>query len=125
MLYSRFSLVIYFIHSISSVYMSIPSPNSSHPSPFPLWYPYVCSLCLCLYFCFVNKIIYTSFFGFHIYAFMYNIRFSLSDLLHSARQSLGPFMSLQMTQFPFFLGLSNIPLYVYTKSLSIRLLMDI
>ena len=37
--------------------------------PFLLWYPYICSLCLCLYFCFVNKIVYTNFFRFHIYVF--------------------------------------------------------
>ena len=49
--------------------------------PFLLWYPYICSLCLCLYFCFVNKIVYTNFFRFHIYALIYDICFSLSDLL--------------------------------------------
>ena len=36
------------------------SPSSSHP-PFPPWYPYVCSLHLCLYFCFTNKFICTIF----------------------------------------------------------------
>ena len=30
-------------------------------SPFPSWCPYICSLHLCLSFCFVNKIIYTIF----------------------------------------------------------------
>ena len=36
-LYSRFSLVIYFIHSINSVYMSIPISQFIPPSPpFPL-----------------------------------------------------------------------------------------
>ena len=44
-LYSKFLLVVYFIHSINSVYMSIQSPNSSHPL-FPTWYP-----CLVLYIC--------------------------------------------------------------------------
>ena len=34
------------------------SPNSSHHCPFPSWYPCTCSLHLCLYFCFANKIIY-------------------------------------------------------------------
>ena len=34
---------------------------------------------------------------FHIYALIYDICFSLSDLLHSVWQSLGPFTSLQMT----------------------------
>ena len=37
------------------------SPSSSHFLLSP-WYLYICSLCLCLYFCFVNKIIYTHFF---------------------------------------------------------------
>ena len=36
-------------------------PNSSHP-PFHPWCLYVCSLYLCLYFCFVNKIVYYRFF---------------------------------------------------------------
>ena len=30
-------------------------------SPFPFWYSYICSLHLCLYLCFANKIIYTIF----------------------------------------------------------------
>ena len=34
------------------------SLNSSHPS-FPSWYLYACSPCLCLYFSFANRIIYT------------------------------------------------------------------
>ena len=58
-LYSRFSLVTKFIHRINNVYMSIPA-SQSVPSPFPLpWYPYICSLCPCLYFCFASKIICT------------------------------------------------------------------
>ena len=64
MLDSRFSLFTYFIHS--TVYMSAPIsqffPPPPHPRPFPPWYPYICSLHLCLYFCFVNKIGYTNFF---------------------------------------------------------------
>ena len=40
-----------------------------HPTiPFPLWCPYICSLCLCLYFCFVNRFIYAIFSRFHMYA---------------------------------------------------------
>jgi len=39
------------------------SPSSSHHHPFPPSYPCICSLCLCLYFCFPNKIIYTIFLG--------------------------------------------------------------
>ena len=43
------------------------------PLPFPPWCPYIYSLCLCLYFSFANKIIYTIFSGFCMYSFMYCI----------------------------------------------------
>ena len=58
-LYSRFSWVICFIHinSINSVDMSNPVSQFISPS-----FPYVCFLCLCLYFCFVNKVVYIFFF---------------------------------------------------------------
>ena len=49
------------------------------------------------------------------------------QVLHSeeALRTLGPSTSLQITQFRFFLWLSNIPLYICaTSSLSIHLLMD-
>ena len=65
-LYSRFLLLIHFIHI--SVYMSIPisqfiiSP-SPPPAAFPPWCPYVCSLHLCLYFCPGNRFICTIFLG--------------------------------------------------------------
>ena len=63
---------------------------------------------------------------FHIPALIYDICFSLSDLLHSVWQSLDPSRSQQMTQFRSFSWLSNIPLYIYTTtSLSIHLSMGI
>ena len=42
------------------------NPNLPIPPtlPLPHWYPYICSLHLCLYFCFVDKIIYTIFLDF-------------------------------------------------------------
>ena len=40
------SLVIYFIQSISSIYMSIPISQFIPSHHFPLWHLYVCSLCL-------------------------------------------------------------------------------
>ena len=52
--YSGFSLAIYFI--LSSVHRSIPISQVSMLS-FPSWCSYACSLCLCLYFCFVNRFI--------------------------------------------------------------------
>ena len=50
---------------------------------------------------------------FHIQASIYNIYFSLSDILHSVQQSLGPSMYLQRAQLCAFLWLSNIPLSMY------------
>ena len=41
--------------SSSRVYMSIPNTQYIPPS-LPPWYQYVCSLCLCLYFCFANNV---------------------------------------------------------------------
>ena len=52
------------------------------------------------------------FFRFCIYAFVYDICFSLFDLLLSIGQNLGPSTSLQMTQLRAFLWLSSIPLYI-------------
>ena len=46
----------------------------------------------------------------------YGICFSLSDLLHSVWQTLGPSTSLQITQLCFFLWLSNITLYICATS---------
>ena len=47
-------------HSMQCIYVN---PISQFlPLPYP-WYPYMCSLCLCLYFCFVNKIAYSIFFS--------------------------------------------------------------
>ena len=40
----------------------------------------------------------------HMHAPIHNVCFSLSDLLHSASQSLSPSRSLQMAQFPSFLA---------------------
>ena len=59
MLYNMFSLVIYFMHSINSVYVS--TPISQFLPVFPPSCPYICPLQLCLCFCFTNKIIYTIF----------------------------------------------------------------
>ena len=103
--------------------MSIPI-SQFIPHPLPPWYPYVCSLHLCLYFCFANKIIYIFCFRFLICALINDICFSFSDLLHSVWQSLGPSTSLQMTQFHSFLWLSNIPLYIYVPHLLIHSSVD-
>ena len=121
-LYYRFSLVIYFTNS---VYMSVCLPI--HPtSHFPPCYPYSCSLPFFVLFCLVNKIVYTNFFRFPVYALIYSIRSSLSNFLHFVWQSLDPSPSLHMTQFHSFLWLSNIPLCICTtSSLSMPLLMDI
>ena len=123
-LYSRFLLVIYFIHI--SVYMSIPISQFIPPiPPPPLLSPlgvhtFVLYLCVSVS---AYKLVHLYHYSrFHIYTLIYDLCFSLSDLLHSVWQSLGPSASLQMTQFCSFLWLSNIPLYICTtSSLSIHL----
>ena len=113
----RFLLVIYFVDI--SIYMSvsisqlIPPPPSPHPPPhFPplvsiRWFSTSVSLFL------PCKPVHLYHFSiFHIYALTYNTCFSLSDLLHSVWQSLGPFTSLQKTQFRSFLWLIFHYIYV-------------
>ena len=87
-LYSRFLLVIYFIHI--SVYMSIPiSQFIPPPPPFPptTRFPPLVSIRLSstsvslLLPC--KQVHLYHFSRFHIYALIYNICFTLSDLLHS------------------------------------------
>ena len=126
--YSRFLLVIHFVHI--SVYMSIPISQFITPPPHPHHHfsPLVSirlfSTSVSLFLPCKPVHLY-HFSRFHIHALIYVICFSLSDFLHSVWQSLDPSTSLQMTQFCSFLWLSNIPLYIYTTSLSIRLLMGI
>ena len=90
--------------TFGSVYMSMLLfhfiPAYPSPSPCPPFY----SLHLHLYSCPTPRFIRTLFFlfRFHIYVLAYNICFSLSDLLHSVWQTLGPSTSLQITQFHFF-----------------------
>ena len=112
---SCFPLAIYF--TFGSVYMSIllsyfiPAYPSSSPCP------QVHSLRLCLYSYPAPRFITTSFFfRFHMYVLTYGICFSLSDLLYSVWQTLGPSTLLQITQFHPFLWLSNIPLYICATS---------
>ena len=55
-----------------------------HPTSSPASCPYICSLCLCLYFCFASKFISTIFFSrFQICTLMDDISLSVSDLFHS------------------------------------------
>ena len=128
-LYSRFLLVINFIHI--SVYMSIPIAQFSTP-PSPPHCGFLPLVSIRLFSTSVSQLLPCKavhlyhFSRFHIHALIYDICFSLSNLLHSVWQSLGPSTSQQMTQFRSFLWLSNIPLYVCTTtSLSIHLSMGI
>ena len=75
----RFQLDLYIVSTV--FYMSTPVSQFIPSRCHPPWYLYVYSLHLCLHFCIANKIIYTNFFRFHIYALIYDICFSLSDLL--------------------------------------------
>ena len=120
-----FPLAIYF--TFGSLYMSMPPSHfvPAYPSHTP--YPQVHSLVgLHLYSHLAPRFFISMFFlKFHICVLAYSICFPISDLLHSVWQTLGPSTSLQITEFRFFLWLSNIPLYICaTSSLSIHLLMD-
>ena len=79
------------------------------PPPFLPWYSYICSLCLCLYSCFANNIIYTISPLDSTCTCQCMIFVFLSDWLHSLWHSLGPSTHLQMTLFHSFLWLSNFP----------------
>lgn len=57
------------LNRVSIVYIIIPIFRL--PPPHCPWYPNIWSLCLCLYFCFANKIILYHFSRFHIYIYMY------------------------------------------------------
>ena len=63
------------------------SPNSSHTHPFPS-YPYICSLHLCLYFCFDPMILCTVFLDstymhqYTIFRFLFLTYFTLYDSLY-------------------------------------------
>ena len=112
------------LHIVSIVYVyQSQLPNSSlHPlSHWVSIHLFYMSVSLC----FVYKIVYTNFIRFHIYVLLYDICFSLSDLPHSVWQSLGLFMSPQMTQFCSLLWQSSVPFYMCITYLSISLLMDI
>ena len=74
-LYRRFSLVmdVYSVHTISSIYMSVTVSQFIPPPPYPLGI-HVCSLHLCVCFCFANRFICTIFL-FHINILIYNFFF--------------------------------------------------
>ena len=84
-LYSRFLLVIYFLHI--RIYMSIPisqfiPPPSPRTPATGLVSIHLFSTCVSLFLPCKPVHLY-HFSRFHIYALIYNICFSLSDLLHS------------------------------------------
>ena len=90
-LYRRFSWVIYF--RPSSVYILAPI----HPtplSPYPKGSVHLFSTSVSL-FLLCKQVQLYHFPRFHTYALIYDICFSLSDLLNSVWQSLGPSASLQ------------------------------
>ena len=117
-IFEFYFIYLFFIQQLLITYLfytcQSQSPNPSHPTN-PLgvhtFVLYVCVSVSALQIGFLYH-----FAKFHIYALIYDICFSLSDLIHSEWQSLGPPMSLQMAQFCSFLWLSNIPLYIYTTS---------
>ena len=70
-----------FLHTLLYIFQCY-SLNSSHPLLLLLCLQ-VCSLCFCFYSCSANRFISTIFLDFIYNVLIYNICFSLSDLLHS------------------------------------------
>ena len=104
--------------SVGIVYMSIPI-SQFIPLSFPPLYPYVCSLHLCLYFYFVNKIISTNFFRLYIYALTYDICFSLYETSLCMTVSRSIYVSINdPVQFLMIEQYSIIHIYIHTISLS-------
>ena len=95
-----------------------PPPISSHHPPFPLiiniFVPYICVSISAL------QIRLYHFSRFHIHALIYDVCFSLYDLLHFEWHALD-----SLTSFPLLLWISNIALYICTTSLSISLSVNI
>ena len=91
-LYSNFPLVIYFTYGniCFNTTLSVCPPSRSPDRSK------VCFLCPSLHCCPANRFISISS-RLRIYVLIYDICFSLSDLLPSVRQPLGPSTSLQMT----------------------------
>ena len=96
------------LYIVSIVY--IPQSQSPHqfipPHHFLPWDAYVCPPRLSLYSCFANKIIRTIFLDSTDYIGWYMIFAFLLLTYFTLYKSLGPSMSLWMTQFCSFLGLS-------------------
>ena len=116
--------------SLSILYMVVcicqsHSPNLSLSLPFPFG-NHSLYLCLWIYFCFINKFIFSGVALLRCRIKGYHIVFVFFCLTYLVRSSLGTSMLLQMTWFYSFLWLSNIPLCIYTtRSLYSYLLMDI
>ena len=53
------------IFDVISLHLLVPNYHSISPSPLPSWQPEVCSVCLWICFCFMDKFI-LSYFRFHI-----------------------------------------------------------
>ena len=110
------ALVIYFPYG--NVHVSVLFCQIIPQSPFPTEFKGLVSMSVSsCHYC-LSK--------FHIYALIYNICLSLTDLLHFVQQAPVSSTSLELTQMHFFLQLSNIPLSTcLITSLSIHLPMDI
>ena len=83
---------------------------------FPPWYLYICSLHLCLYFLFADKIIYTTFLD-----FTYNVLIRYFSLT-SVCMTVSRYIHVSASGTISLLFMANIPLYIYTTSLSIPVL---
>ena len=112
----------YIVFCISWKLLIYPSPT-----PFPLWWPYDCFLCLWLYFCFINQFICVIIFRFHINVLSYDICLHLAYFTYYDNPWVHPHFCKWHCFIPFN-GLVILHIYsicIYHIFLSIPLLMDI
>ena len=107
--------------SIPYIIVCICSPQTPNPSLSLLlwpWQPHICSLCLWICFCFVDKLICVIFYIPRVSAIIWYLSFSvwLTSLWWS---SLGPFVFLQRTLFHRFSRLSSVLVYIHSTLSSV------
>ena len=114
-------MIIYFI--TGSLCLLILFTYFTHPPPYPLWQPSVCSLYLWVCFCFIMVL--------HLFCFLdsqckkNHMIFVFVWLISLSIITSRSIHVIENGKVTLYLWLSNIPLYIYTtSSLSVNLLMD-
>ena len=109
-------LISHQFYTYQCIHVNPNRPIHHTTTPTPCHFPPLVSICLfstsLSQFLLCKPVHLYHFSRFHMYVLIYDICFSVSDLLHSVWQYLDPSMSLQMTQFCSFLWLILHCIYV-------------